>query len=68
MTVPGCLISSQIYWVNLPSGAVGMAVTSEGLQGFAPEAILATGPGQVAITIVSNDGIITPGLATVSVM
>ncbi|KQU45799.1 hypothetical protein ASG84_10850 [Rhodococcus sp. Leaf278] len=63
----GCLISSQVYWVNLSSGAVGTAVTSAGVQGFVPEAILATGPGQVAITIVASGGIITPGLATVSV-
>ncbi|MDV6261864.1 hypothetical protein [Rhodococcoides yunnanense] len=63
----GCLISSQVYWVNLSSGAIGMAVTSAGLQGFVPEATLATGPGQVAITIVSSGGIITPGLTTVSV-
>ncbi|WP_032378529.1 hypothetical protein [Rhodococcoides fascians] len=63
----GCLISSQVYWVNLSSGAVGTAVTSAGLQGFVPEATLATGPGQVVITIVSNGGIVTPGLATVSV-
>lgn len=63
----GCFISSQVYWANASSGAVGTAVTSAGLNGFVPEAILDTGPGQVVITIVSSGGVITPGLVTVSV-
>ncbi|QII01402.1 hypothetical protein BH92_17370 [Rhodococcoides fascians A21d2] len=53
--------------MNLSSEAVGTVVTSAGLQGFSPEATLSTMPGQVAITIVSNGGIISPGLATMSV-
>lgn len=63
----GCLISSQVHWINLATGAVGTAVTSDGLNGFVPEATLATGPGVVAITIVATNGVITPGLTTVTV-
>lgn len=63
----GCLISSQVYWLNLSTGASGTATTGPGLDGFPPEATLVTGAGQVAVTILSSNAVVTPGAAAIAV-
>nr|WP_296764941.1 hypothetical protein [Rhodococcus sp. (in: high G+C Gram-positive bacteria)] len=62
----GCFVAADVRWVNLSTGASGAARMSDGLFGFPPEAILQTGPGQVAVVIIGG-GINTAGLATFSV-
>lgn len=64
----GCLLSSDVHWLNLSTGASGSAVLSDGLNGIPPQAVLHTGPGQLAVTVISSaGGIITPGAATLFV-
>ena len=60
----GCLLSSDVRWLNVSTGASGSAVMSDGLNGIPPHAVLHTGPGQLAVTVISaSGGIITPGVA-----
>ncbi|MGO4201657.1 hypothetical protein AB4Z09_07810 [Rhodococcus sp. TAF43] len=64
----GCLLSADVHWLNLSTGAFGSARLSDGLHGFPPAATLQTGTGQVAVTVVSTvGGTTTPGLATIYV-
>ena len=62
----GCTLNTPVRWINLSTGASGVAVTSDGLNGFPPRAEIATGAGQVAMMITPG-GVYTPGLATVAV-
>lgn len=63
----GCLLSSDVRWLNLSTGASGTARLSDGLYGFPAEATLQTGSGQVAVAVISTVGTITPGVVTVYV-
>ncbi|WP_089248064.1 hypothetical protein [Rhodococcoides kyotonense] len=63
----GCLLSSDVRWLNLSTGEAGFARTSDGLHGLPSEANLATGSGQVVVTVTSPVGVITPGVATFQV-
>ena len=64
----GCLIDAQVDWLNLTTGASGTARMSDGLNGFPPEATLATGSGQVALVLHPLPGPpMTPGFATFTV-
>jgi hypothetical protein len=60
----GCLLSSEVRWLNLSTGASGTARLSDGLNGFPAEAILQTGSGHLAVAVISTAGTITPGVAT----
>ncbi|OWY83598.1 hypothetical protein B9C99_00345 [Rhodococcus sp. BUPNP1] len=61
----GCLIYARIDWLNLTTGASGTARMSDGLNGFPPEAVLATGIGQVALVLHPLPGPpMTPGFTT----
>ncbi|CRK49690.1 conserved exported hypothetical protein [Rhodococcus sp. RD6.2] len=61
----GCLLSSQVRWVNLSTGASGSARLSDGLNGIPAAATVHTGTGQVAVLLdPATPGPITPGLAT----
>ncbi|MFZ2173906.1 MAG: hypothetical protein WAW17_07700 [Rhodococcus sp. (in: high G+C Gram-positive bacteria)] len=60
----GCIIYSEVNWLNLSTGAAGTAWMSDGLNGFPPEATLNTGSGQVALTLRPTVGPTTPGFAT----
>lgn len=59
----GCSPGGLVQWINLATGATGTVRLSPGLHGYVPEAVLYTGPGQVALTFQAG-GINTPGLAT----
>ncbi len=59
----GCPLSSEVHWLNLSTGASGSARLSDGLGGFPAEAILRTGAGQLAVTVLPAAGTITPGIA-----
>ncbi|MDG3015443.1 hypothetical protein [Speluncibacter jeojiensis] len=63
----GCLIQSDVHWLNLSTGATGTARLSDGLNGHPPEATLPTGPGRVVAVLVPLPGTTTPGLVTVDV-
>lgn len=61
----GCLLSSEVRWLNLSTGASGSARLSDGLNGVPAEAIVQTGTGQVAVAVLSVAGsIITPGVTS----
>ncbi|MGO4205559.1 hypothetical protein AB4Z09_28265 [Rhodococcus sp. TAF43] len=63
----GCLLPSNVHWLNLSSGASGSAQMSGGLDGR-PAAVLPTGTGQVVVAVVIDGStIITPGVAAVYV-
>jgi len=63
----GCLVPSEVRWVNLSSGASGSAQISDGVYGY-PAAVLPTGTGQVVVAVVhTGSTIVTPGVATVYV-
>ncbi|MEE2033428.1 hypothetical protein [Rhodococcus chondri] len=59
----GCIIYSEVNWLNLSTGATGTARMSDGLNGFPPEATLNTGSGQVVLTLRPTTGTTTPGFA-----
>ncbi|MFM1725201.1 MULTISPECIES: hypothetical protein [Rhodococcus] len=63
----GCLLSSEVHWLNLSTGASGSARLSDGLNGIPAAATLQTGPGQIAVAILSVAGPITPGVGTFAV-
>ncbi len=52
----GCLLSSEVRWLNLSTGASGSARLSDGLNGVPAEAIVQTGTGQVAVAVLSVAG------------
>ncbi|NKT15060.1 hypothetical protein GS979_09545 [Rhodococcus hoagii] len=61
----GCLLSSEVRWLNLSTGASGSARLSDGLGGIPAAVTLRTGSGQVAVAVLSvTPGPITPGVAT----
>ncbi|MDI9913719.1 hypothetical protein [Rhodococcus sp. IEGM 1379] len=61
----GCLLSSEVLWLNLSTGASDSARLSDGLNGIPAAAILQTGAGQVAVTVIpAVGGTTTPGVAT----
>ncbi|NRI64328.1 hypothetical protein FEZ60_02030 [Rhodococcus sp. MS16] len=60
----GCLLSSEVRWLNLSTGTSGTARLSDGLHGYPAEATLQTGTGQIAVAVLSAAGTITPGVAT----
>ncbi|PTR25844.1 hypothetical protein C8K36_106278 [Rhodococcus sp. OK519] len=62
----GCLLSSEIRWLNLSTGASGTAWLSDGLNGIPAAVALQTGTGMVAVTVApvaSAAGTTTPGFA-----
>lgn len=63
----GCLLSSEVRWLNLSTGVSGSARMSDGLNGVPPAATMDTGSGQIAVAVLSVAGPITPGVATVYV-
>ncbi|MCA1007254.1 hypothetical protein LCL87_16145 [Rhodococcus hoagii] len=64
----GCLLSSDVHWLNLSTGASGSARLSDGLNGIPAAVTLQTGPGQIAVAVLSaTPGPITPGVATFQV-
>lgn len=60
----GCYLVSDVRWVNLTTGASGAARMSDGLGGTPREAVIRTGPGQVALVGLPSNGFTLPGLAT----
>lgn len=60
----GCLISSDVRWLNLSTGATGYARMSDGLNGIPGQVTLHTGTGQVVATVIGSGGTITPGVAS----
>lgn len=63
----GCLLSVEVRWLNLSTGASGSARLSNGLNGIPAAATLQTGTGQVAIAVMPEPGIVTPGVAVLYV-
>ncbi|QCB52815.1 hypothetical protein E5720_20830 [Rhodococcus sp. PAMC28707] len=63
----GCLLSSDVHWLNLSTGASGSARMWDGLYGFPSEATLVSGSGRIVGTIVSNLEAITPGFVSLFV-
>ncbi|GAB24966.1 hypothetical protein GOPIP_075_00640 [Gordonia polyisoprenivorans NBRC 16320 = JCM 10675] len=61
-----CPPNSEVRWINLSTGATGVARLSNGLNNIPAHADLRTGPGQVALTLLPG-GVYTPGFATVAV-
>ncbi|WP_020110575.1 hypothetical protein [Rhodococcus sp. 114MFTsu3.1] len=61
---PGCYQVADVRWLNLSTGASGAARMSDGLDGAPREAVLRTGPGQVALVAVSSYATTVPGFAT----
>lgn len=61
----GCLLSAEVRWMNLSTGASGVTQLSDGLNGIPAAAAVHTGTGQVAVAVLSlAGGVITPGAAT----
>ncbi|MFC4604926.1 hypothetical protein [Rhodococcus kronopolitis] len=61
----GCMLSSEVLWLNLSTGASGSARLSDGLNGIPAAATLQTGAGQVAVTVLpATGGTTVPGVAT----
>lgn len=60
----GCLLSSEVRWLNLSTGASGAARMSDGLHGVPAAATVQTGSGQIALVVLPVAGPITPGVAT----
>lgn len=61
----GCLLSSEVRWLNLSTGASGTALLSDGLHGIPAQATVETGTGQIVVVLTSTaGGLITPGVAT----
>ncbi|MEC3952529.1 hypothetical protein VMT65_05750 [Nocardia sp. CDC153] len=59
----GCFNSQPINWINLSTGATGVATLSDGLNGIPSAATLYTGAGQVVVMLAPG-GTYTPGFAT----
>ncbi|MET3958051.1 hypothetical protein ABIE52_004917 [Rhodococcus sp. OAS809] len=60
----GCMLSTEVRWMNLSTGASGTGRLSGDNQGTQGEATLQTGAGQVAVAILPAAGPVTPGFAT----
>lgn len=60
----GCMLSTEVRWMNLSTGATGSGRLSGDNQGTPGEATLQTGAGQVAVAILPAAGPVTPGFAT----
>jgi len=60
----GCMLSTEVRWMNLSTGASGSGRLSGDNQGTPGEATLQTGAGQVAVAILPAAGPVTPGFAT----
>lgn len=60
----GCMLSTEVRWMNLSTGASGTGRLSGDNQGTPGEATLQTGAGQVAVAILPAAGPVTPGFAT----
>lgn len=54
----------NIVWVNVSTSATGSAVLMNDSYSQAPQTTMTTGTGQVALLLLTNDGIYTPGFAT----
>ncbi|MGV9662789.1 hypothetical protein ACWDUL_09045 [Nocardia niigatensis] len=59
----GCFLSTPVTWLNLSTGATGVATLSDGLNGIPSAATLYTGVGQVVLMLAPG-GTYTPGFAT----
>ncbi len=57
----GCMLSTEVRWMNLSTGASGSGRLSGDNQGTPGEATLQTGAGQVAVAILPAAGPVTPG-------
>ncbi|MGW4533624.1 hypothetical protein ACWEOI_22020 [Nocardia sp. NPDC004340] len=62
----GCFVSTPVNWINLSTGATGVAMLSDGLNGIPSAATIDTGPGRVALMLAPG-GTYTPGFATFTV-
>ncbi|MFD7841434.1 hypothetical protein ACFV4K_00640 [Nocardia sp. NPDC059764] len=62
----GCTISTPVRWINLSTGATGVVVLSDGLNGIPSAATINSGPGRVAVMLAPG-GTYTPGFATFDV-
>ncbi len=60
----GCMLSTEVRWLNLSTGTSGTGRLSGDNQGTPGETTLQTGAGQVAVTILPAAGPVTPGFAT----
>ena len=60
----GCMLSTEVRWMTLSTGASGSGRLSGDTQGTPGEATLQTGAGQVAVAILPAAGPVTPGFAT----
>lgn len=60
----GCYLISEVRWLNLSTGASGAAKMSAGLFGMPHEAVVSSGPGQVALFGVPFAATTVPGFAT----
>lgn len=61
----GCLLSADVRWLNLSTGASGTARLSDGLNGIPAGTLVPTGAGQVVVALTSSaGGVVTPGFAT----
>lgn len=60
----GCMLSTEVRWMDLSTGASGTGRLSGDNQGTPGEATLQTGAGQVAVAILPAAGPVTPGFAT----
>lgn len=60
----GCLLSSDVHWLNLSTGASGSARMSDGLYGFPAEVTVQSGSGHIVVSVVPTLGTITPGFAS----
>ncbi|MDV6276957.1 hypothetical protein R3Q06_26020 [Rhodococcus erythropolis] len=60
----GCMLSTEVRWLNLSTGASGTGQLSGDNQGIPGETTLQTGAGQVAVAVLPASGPITPGFAT----
>jgi hypothetical protein len=61
---PGCYLVSEVRWVNLSTGASGVAPMVDGVLGTRVSEPLPTGAGQVAVVAVAGNGFTVPGFAT----
>lgn len=63
-TTTNCYLISEIRWLNLSTGASGSARLSDGVGGIPTQAILQSGPGQVALIGIPDSITTVPGFAT----
>ncbi len=63
----GCIGHAAVNWVNMSTGATGVARLSHGLNNIPPQVRIRTGVGQVGLALFTSNSTVTPGLATVGV-